>query len=115
MDRHWNRFVGGIVGNTVGCRHDVVNAVLAVLAGSLLLAVLSSFTAYVGAVSGLSTAMISRFVFGEHGGNWSPALSGSCCLAGLGYRRDFLAHLPTRSCWRRWGCPRRYWRWWEDC
>lgn len=56
-----------LLGTQLGAGMTLSNAILAVFAGSLLLAVLGSFTAYVGAVSGLSTAMISRYVFGEHG------------------------------------------------
>jgi cytosine permease len=78
-----------LLGTQLGAGMTLSNAVLAVFAGSLLLAVLSSFTAYVGAVSGLSTAMISRYVFGEHGAKLVAGAIGVSVFGWFGVQAGF--------------------------
>ncbi|MBN2909898.1 cytosine permease [Polycladomyces sp. WAk] len=78
-----------LLGTQLGAGMTLSNAVLAVIAGSLLLAVLGSFTAYVGAVSGLSTAMISRYVFGEHGAKLVSGVIGISLFGWFGVQAGF--------------------------
>jgi cytosine permease len=61
---------------------DFWPAVLATITGSILLGLMAMACAYVGAATGLSTAMISRVVFGRVGG---AVLAGALTLSLLGW------------------------------
>ncbi|GAA2907114.1 cytosine permease [Microbacterium keratanolyticum] len=59
---------GAFLGIELAAGMDFGSALAATMLGSLLLGLLAMCTAYVGASSGLSAAMISRAVFGKAGG-----------------------------------------------
>ncbi|MET4157055.1 cytosine permease [Agromyces sp. PvR057] len=59
---------GAFLGIELAAGMDFWPALLATLVGSTLLGLMAMACAYVGAVSGLSTAMVSRVVFGRIGG-----------------------------------------------
>lgn len=59
---------GAFLGVALASGMEFWPAILATFTGSLLLGLLAMACAYVGAVTGLSTAMISRAVFGKVGG-----------------------------------------------
>ncbi len=57
-----------LFGAELGAGMNFQDALLAVVIGSAILGILAAFCAYVGAVTGLSTSMISKFTFGANGG-----------------------------------------------
>src|SRR5690625_2383792 len=55
-----------LLGAQLGAGMELSQALLAVFVGSLFLGLLGAFCAYIGATTGLSTAMISNFTFGNN-------------------------------------------------
>lgn len=58
---------GIMLGMELGAGLSFRDALISVTIGSFILAIIGSLCAYVGARTGLSTAMINRYVFGEYG------------------------------------------------
>jgi cytosine permease len=56
-----------LLGGTVGAGLTLSQSLVAILAGSLLITIVAAFCGVIGARTGLSTAMVSRFAFGSRG------------------------------------------------
>ncbi|MBM7715783.1 cytosine permease [Bacillus thermophilus] len=67
------------------------DALWAVLIGSAILGILAAFCAYVGAVTGLSTSMISRFTFGISGAKLVSLFMAISLLGWFGVQAGFFA------------------------
>lgn len=67
------------------------DALTAVLIGSVILGVLAAFCAYVGAVTGLSTSMISRFTFGTAGAKLVSFFIAVSLIGWFGVQAGFFA------------------------
>lgn len=67
------------------------DALFSVLIGSALLGLLAAFCAYVGAVTGLSTSMISRFTFGISGSKFVSFFIAISLLGWFGVQTGFFA------------------------
>ena len=80
-----------LLGAELGGGMDLQSALLAVFVGSLFLGVLASFCAYIGAATGLSTSMISRFAFGEYGARIVSVIIGVSLLGWFGVQAGFFA------------------------
>ena len=66
-------------------------ALAAVFIGSFILAVMSSACAYVGAATGLSTALLTRQLFGEYGAKLISLIIGVSLLGWFGVQTGFFA------------------------
>ncbi|MUV38762.1 Cytosine permease [Lentibacillus sp. JNUCC-1] len=66
-------------------------AIFAIIVGSLILGVMSGFCAYIGAVTNLSTAMISRIAFGENGAKIVSTVLAVSLLGWFGVQAGFFA------------------------
>lgn len=92
---------GIMLGMELGAGLSFNDALISVVIGSLVLAVIGSLAAYVGARTGLSTGMISRYVFGEYGAMLITTLIGITLFGWFGvqtgffgeYTHDFLKEL----------------------
>jgi cytosine permease len=73
---------GLVLGLTFANGMELRDGIVAVLIGSTMLGILAAFCAVVGSRTGLSTPMITRFAFGEHGARVIALLMG---LASLGW------------------------------
>lgn len=71
-----------VLGASLAMGMTMTNAIIAVSAGSLILATIGAVCSYVGSATGLSTAMINRFVFGERGAYIVIIVT---CITGLGW------------------------------
>ncbi|SMO34642.1 cytosine permease [Melghirimyces algeriensis] len=78
-----------LLGGQLGAGMPLDQALLSVVIGSLVLAVFSSLCSYVGAMTGLSTAMISRFVFGEYGARLVAGVIGVSLFGWFGVQAGF--------------------------
>ncbi|MEK3888023.1 cytosine permease [Bacillus sp. FSL K6-3431] len=67
------------------------DALFSVIIGSAILGVLAAFCAYVGAVTGLSTSMISRFTFGISGAKFVSFFIAISLLGWFGVQAGFFA------------------------
>ncbi|PTM56493.1 cytosine permease [Desmospora activa] len=56
-----------VLGSTLASGLTLLDAIIVVSIGSFILAVIGAVCSYVGSTTGLSTAMINRFAFGERG------------------------------------------------
>ncbi|WP_246570030.1 cytosine permease [Lentibacillus saliphilus] len=82
---------GMLFGATLGNGMNFTDALFAVMIGSVILGVLAAFCAYVGAVTGLSTSMISRYTFGLSGAKFVSFFLGVSLLGWFGVQAGFFA------------------------
>lgn len=80
-----------LLGAQLGDGMNFWDAIWAVVIGSVLLGVLGAVCAYMGAATGLSTAMITRFAFGEYGARLISAIIGISLLGWFGVQAGFFA------------------------
>src|SRR5690625_2996498 len=78
-----------IFGVELGSGMSFNDALISVLIGSALLGVLAAFCAYVGAATGLSTSMISRFTFGNAGAKLVSLFLALALLGWFGVQTGF--------------------------
>ncbi|ATY85135.1 cytosine permease [Kyrpidia spormannii] len=79
--------LGVQIGNGLSFGH----ALAAVFVGSLILAAMSAASAYVGAATGLSTALLTRQIFGECGAKLISLILGVSLLGWFGVQAGFFA------------------------
>lgn len=100
--RHWLSlsliWIGGgidlagiLLGTQIGLGMSFENAMIATFVGSLILAVVGAFTCYVGSETGMSTAMLTRFVFGEYGARIASLVMGITSIGWFGVQTGFFA------------------------
>ncbi|GIN73122.1 cytosine permease [Bacillus sp. J14TS2] len=80
-----------LFGAELGAGMNFQDALLAVVIGSAILGVLAAFCAYVGAVTGLSTSMISKFTFGANGAKFVSLFLAVSLLGWFGVQTGFFA------------------------
>ncbi|WP_233711282.1 cytosine permease [Lederbergia citrisecunda] len=80
-----------LFGAELGNGMNFNDALLSVIIGSAILGVLAAFCAYVGAVTGLSTSMISRFTFGVSGAKFVSLFIAISLLGWFGVQAGFFA------------------------
>lgn len=80
-----------LFGAELGAGMAFEDALIAVLIGSTILGVLAAFCAYVGAVTGLSTSMISKFTFGSAGAKLVSLFLAISLLGWFGVQTGFFA------------------------
>ncbi|MBW8350158.1 cytosine permease [Bacillus sp. IITD106] len=80
-----------LFGAELGKGMNFNDALLSVIIGSAILGVLAAFCAYVGAVTGLSTSMISRFTFGISGAKFVSLFIAISLLGWFGVQTGFFA------------------------
>ncbi|GIN59506.1 cytosine permease [Lederbergia ruris] len=80
-----------LFGAELGAGMNFQDALLAVVIGSAILGGLAAFCAYVGAVTGLSTSMISKFTFGANGAKFVSLFLGISLLGWFGVQTGFFA------------------------
>lgn len=80
-----------LLGSQLASGLSLSKAIIAILIGSLILGVMSAICAYVGAVTNLSTAMISRIVFGGNGAKIVSAILSFSLLGWFGVQAGFFA------------------------
>jgi cytosine permease len=78
-----------ILGAQLGAGMSLFHAMISVLIGSLALAVIGGVCSYIGASTGLSTAMISRYAFGEWGSRLVSIVIGIALLGWFGVQAGF--------------------------
>lgn len=78
-----------LLGGELGAGMSLDQALVSVMIGSLVLAVVSAFCSYVGTTTGLSTAMITRFVFGEQGSRLVSGVIGLSLFGWFGVQAGF--------------------------
>jgi len=66
-------------------------AIISIIIGSLILAIMSAFTAYIGAATNLSTAMITHIVFGGKGAKLVSTILSIFLLGWFGVQAGFFA------------------------
>lgn len=80
-----------LLGSQLASGLSLSKATLAIIVGSLILGVMSAVCAYVGAVTNLSTAMISRIVFGGNGAKIVSGILSFSLLGWFGVQAGFFA------------------------
>lgn len=80
-----------LLGAQLGAGMELSQALLAVFVGSLFLGLLGAFCAYIGATTGLSTAMISNFAFGNKGAKIISFCIAISLLGWFGVQAGFFA------------------------
>lgn len=80
-------FLGAQLGNGM----NLADSLVATMAGSMILGVIGALCAYVGAKTGLSTSMISRFLFGNVGARVVSVVLGIFSLGWFGVQVGFFA------------------------
>lgn len=80
-----------LFGAELGSGMSFQDALFAVVVGSVLLGILAAFCAYVGAVTGLSTSMISRFTFGARGAKMVSLFLAISLMGWFGVQTGFFA------------------------
>ncbi|MBS4197205.1 cytosine permease [Lederbergia citri] len=80
-----------LFGAELGNGMNFNDALLSVIIGSAILGVLAAFCAYIGAVTGLSTSMISRFTFGKSGAKFVSFFIAISLLGWFGVQAGFFA------------------------
>ncbi|HLR01768.1 MAG TPA: cytosine permease [Virgibacillus sp.] len=80
-----------LLGSQLASGLSLSKATIAIIIGSLILGVMSAICAYVGAVTNLSTAMISRIVFGGNGAKIVSAVLSFSLLGWFGVQAGFFA------------------------
>jgi len=80
-----------LLGAQLGAGMELKKALLAVLIGSLFLGFLGAFCAYIGAATGLSTAMVSHFAFGKIGAKIISFCLALSLLGWFGVQAGFFA------------------------
>ncbi len=100
--RHWLSlsliWIGGgidlagiLLGTQIGLGMSFEQAMIATFVGSLILAVVGALTCYVGSETGMSTAMLTRFVFGEYGARIASLIIGITGIGWFGVQTGFFA------------------------
>ncbi|OAK68080.1 cytosine permease [Lederbergia galactosidilytica] len=80
-----------LFGAELGAGMNFQDALISVVIGSTILGVLAAFCAYVGAVTGLSTSMISKFTFGANGAKFVSLFLAISLLGWFGVQTGFFA------------------------
>lgn len=80
-----------LLGAQLGAGMEFTKALLAVFVGSLFLGCLGAFCAYIGAATGLSTAMISNYAFGNKGAKIISFCIAISLLGWFGVQAGFFA------------------------
>lgn len=80
-----------LLGSQLSAGLSLSDATIAIMIGSAILAVMSAVTAYIGAVTNLSTAMITRIVFGGNGAKIVSGLLSFSLLGWFGVQAGFFA------------------------
>ncbi len=81
--------VGILLGGQLAMGLPLKEAIISVIIGSLILVLVGSLCSYVGYKTSLSTAMLSRFVFGEYGGRLIAIIIGITGLGWFGVQTGF--------------------------
>ncbi|WP_342564267.1 cytosine permease [Paenibacillus sp. FSL R7-0345] len=79
------------LGAQLGAGMSIGDSLTAVIAGSVILGIIGAVCAYVGAKTGLSTAMLSRFLFGNRGALIVSVILGISSLGWFGVQVGFFA------------------------
>jgi len=91
------------LGAQLGAGMNLVDSLTATMIGSLILGVISALCAYVGAKTGLSTAMITRFLFGNKGAYIVSIVLGIFSLGWFGVQAGFFASNMQTAFQSLWG------------
>lgn len=94
------------LGAQLGAGMSIGDSLTAVIVGSIILGVIGALCAYVGAKTGLSTAMISRFLFGNKGALIVSVILGISSLGWFGVQVGFFASNFQTALSELWG-----WHW----
>lgn len=79
------------LGAELGAGMNLADSLTAVVVGSVILGIIGGLCAYVGARTGLSTAMLSRFLFGNNGALIVSVILGISSLGWFGVQVGFFA------------------------
>ncbi|TCZ78472.1 cytosine permease [Paenibacillus albiflavus] len=79
------------LGAELGAGMNLTDSLTATMIGSVILGIIGALCAYVGAKTGLSTAMISRFLFGNRGALIVSVVLGIFSLGWFGVQAGFFA------------------------
>ena len=90
----------------LGAGMSIGDSLTAVIVGSAILGIIGAVCAYVGAKTGLSTAMISRFLFGNQGALIVSVILGISSLGWFGVQVGFFASNFQTALSELWG-----WHW----
>lgn len=80
-----------LLGSELGAGLSFGEAMTSVVVGSLILAIISAVCAYIGASTHLSTAMMTRSIFGEYGSRLVSVVIGISLLGWFGVQAGFFA------------------------
>ncbi|MDR6224687.1 cytosine permease [Desmospora profundinema] len=78
-----------MLGAQLGAGMTLFQAMISVLIGSMVLAIIGGVCSYIGASAGLSTAMITRYAFGEWGSRLVSVIIGISLLGWFGVQAGF--------------------------
>ncbi|OPA80633.1 cytosine permease [Paenibacillus selenitireducens] len=91
------------LGAELGAGMNLVDSLTATMIGSIILGLIGALCAYVGAKTGLSTAMISRFLFGNRGARIVSIILGVFSLGWFGVQAGFFASNMQTAFHKLWG------------
>lgn len=91
------------LGAELGAGMNLSSSLTATFIGSLVLGLIGALCAYVGAKTGLSTAMISRFLFGNSGARIVSVILGISSLGWFGVQTGFFATNMQTALLDLWG------------
>ncbi|WDH83510.1 cytosine permease [Paenibacillus urinalis] len=91
------------LGAELGAGMNLSSSLTATFIGSLILGLIGALCAYVGAKTGLSTAMISRFLFGNSGARIISVALGISSLGWFGVQTGFFASNMQTAFRELWG------------
>ncbi|MCR8644592.1 cytosine permease [Paenibacillus sp. N1-5-1-14] len=91
------------LGAELGAGMNLTDSLAATLIGSVILGLIGALCAYVGAKTGLSTAMISRFLFGNRGALVVSIVLGIFSLGWFGVQAGFFASNMQTAFQQLWG------------
>lgn len=91
------------LGAELGAGMNLSSSLTATFIGSLILGLIGALCAYVGAKTGLSTAMISRFLFGNSGARMVSVILGISSLGWFGVQTGFFASNMQTALLDLWG------------
>ncbi|MFC7679830.1 cytosine permease [Paenibacillus sp. GCM10028914] len=91
------------LGAELGAGMNLSSSLTATFIGSLILGLIGALCAYVGAKTGLSTAMISRFLFGNNGARIVSVALGISSLGWFGVQTGFFASNMQTALQDLWG------------
>ncbi|MWV44147.1 cytosine permease [Paenibacillus sp. HJL G12] len=92
-------FLGAELGNGM----NLADSLTATMVGSIILGLIGALCAFVGAKTGLSTAMISRFLFGNIGARIVSIVLGIFSLGWFGVQAGFFASNMQTAFHKLWG------------